>query len=290
MPEVSAFSMGLRPHFDFWHTTRFKIPLDRPLVMGILNATPDSFSEKSEFSTQGVLNLASQLLADGADILDLGGESTRPGATPLSADQEWSRVEPVLHEILSWDVPVSMDTYHPENMRRALDAGVDIVNDVHALRMEGALSVVSRYSCGISLMHMHGEPLTMQKTPMSDPVIPQVLDFLSQRLKVTEEVGISKHRIVLDPGIGFGKTVEQNFQLLSRQRELLGLNIPLLTGWSRKSSLGFVTGLPVDERLIPSVVAALISVQNGASIVRVHDVAQTRNALKVWKAAMGHFG
>jgi dihydropteroate synthase len=289
MSELKVQTMGLRPHFDFWQTSRFKIPLTRPLVMGILNATPDSFSQaSSDFSPSKTIEWAEHLLSDGADILDLGGESTRPGAIALSAEQEWIRVQPVLEEILKWNIPISLDTYHPENMRKGLDLGVDIINDVHALRIDGALNAVASSECGICLMHMHGEPLSMQKFPMADPVIPQVLSFFNQRLQVMNEAGILNDRIVIDPGIGFGKTVEQNFQLLGMQQQLSTLQLPVLSGWSRKSSLGAVTGLPVEDRMLPSVVAALISVQNGASIIRVHDVAQTRNALKVWDATKAH--
>ncbi len=278
-------SMGLRPHFDFWRTTRFNIPLTTPLIMGIVNATPDSFSTQvADFSTKHALALADQLLIEGADILDLGGESTRPGAIPLSHEQEWQRIEPVIKEILTWNKPLSLDTYHPENMRKALDLGVDIINDIHALRVQDAMSIVAPYNCGVCLMHMHGEPLSMQQNPMSDPAVLEVVDFFIQQLKRTEQSGIQRDRLVLDPGIGFGKTVAQNFQLLNHQKLLSDLNLPILTGWSRKSSLGAVTGLPVEQRVIPSVVAALISIQNGASIVRVHDVAQTKYALQVWAA------
>lgn len=285
MSEMLSSHMGLRPHFDFWQTTRFQIPLKRTLVMGIVNVTPDSFSDqKMDFSPVAAITHAKQLLDEGADILDVGGESTRPGATPLSPEQEWARVSPVLNELLKWNVPVSIDTYHAKNMKQAMDLGVDIVNDIYALRVTNALETVAPYTCGVCLMHMHGQPLSMQSHPISSQVMDHVTSFFANRLAVVAEAGISRERIVIDPGVGFGKTVEQNFQLLRDQSELRCFKLPLLVGWSRKSSLGAVTGLPVTERLIPSVTAALIAAQKGASIVRVHDVKETLAALKVWQA------
>lgn len=290
MSELLSSHMGLRPHFDFWQTTRFKIPLEHTLVMGIVNVTPDSFSgSKDDFELKSIIVHAQQLLDEGADILDVGGESTRPGAIPLRPEQEWARVHPVLDELLKWHIPISIDTYHAQNMRQAMDLGVDIVNDIHALRMEGALETVAPYTCGICLMHMHGEPQSMQNAPISAHVIDQALSFFDHRLAVTDAAGISRNRIVIDPGVGFGKTVEQNFELLKEQSKLLQLKLPLLVGWSRKSSLGAVTGLPVEERTIPSVAAALIAAQKGASIVRVHDVKETLAALKVWRATQPLF-
>jgi dihydropteroate synthase len=285
MSEVIPSYMGLRPHFGFWQTSRFNISLERTLVMGIVNVTPDSFSnEGDDFAPESAIAQAARLLREGADILDVGGESTRPGSKPLSSDEEWSRVQPVLNEVLKWDIPISIDTYHARNMQRALDLGVDIVNDIYALRTEGALDVAATHSCGLCLMHMHGEPLSMQSYPMNGDVTHQVSSFFADRLNATDEVGISRDRIVIDPGVGFGKTVAQNFQLLREQSDLLELKLPLMVGWSRKSSLGAVTDLQVNERLIPSVVAALIAVQKGATVVRVHDVLETVSALKVWKA------
>jgi dihydropteroate synthase len=241
------------------------------------------------------LALADQLLIEGADILDLGGESTRPGAIPLSHEQEWRRIEPVIKEILTWNKPLSLDTYHPENMRKALDLGVDIINDIHALRVQDAMSIVAPYTCGVCLMHMHGEPLSMQQNPMSDPAVLEVVDFFIQQLKRTEQSGIQRDRLVLDPGIGFGKTVAQNFQLLARQADLLRLGIPLMAGWSRKSALGAALaqdGQVPDpgQRQVASVAAALMAVDRGASVVRVHDVKHTVDALKIWSSAQQHAG
>ena len=286
MSEIIPSYMGLRPHFGFWQTTRFSVPLERPLVMGIVNVTPDSFSnDRIDFDLESAVKRASILLSEGANILDVGGESTRPGSKPLSSDEEWRRVEPVLQELLKWNIPISIDTYHARNMERALDCGVDIVNDIYALRTKGALEAVATHSCGICLMHMHGEPLSMKNYPMTGDVTHQVSSFIADRLNATDEVGISRNRIVIDPGVGFGKTVEQNFQLLRDQSDFLEFKLPLMVGWSRKSSLGAVTNLPVNERVIPSVVAALIAVQKGATVIRVHDVKETVSALKVWNAS-----
>lgn len=279
-------NLGLRPHFDFWQTTRFELSFQRPLVMGIVNITPDSFSAvpAPQLASQAIQE-AEQLMQDGADILDLGAESTRPGATPVTAEQEWVRLEPVLRELLTWKSPVSVDTYHAITMRRALDMGVDIINDVWALRQADALSVVAAYRCGICLMHMHGEPQTMQASPMQGDAVDLVHDFFRAQFQRTDAAGIAKQRLMFDPGIGFGKTVEQNFQLLALQDRFHDLPAPLMVGWSRKSSLGAVTGLGVHDRMVPSVAAAVLAVERGAAVVRVHDVAATVSALAVWSAA-----
>ena len=279
-------NLGLRPHFDFWQTTRFELSFQRPLVMGIVNITPDSFSAvpAPQLASQAIQE-AEQLMQDGADILDLGAESTRPGATPVTAEQEWVRLEPVLRELLTWKLPVSVDTYHAITMRRALDMGVDIINDVWALRQADALSVVAAYRCGICLMHMHGEPQTMQASPMQGDAVDLVHDFFRAQFQRTDAAGIAKQRLMFDPGIGFGKTVEQNFQLLALQDRFHDLPAPLMVGWSRKSSLGAVTGLGVHDRMVPSVAAAVLAVERGAAVVRVHDVAATVSALAVWSAA-----
>ena len=279
-------NLGLRPHFDFWQTTRFELSFQRPLVMGIVNITPDSFSAvpAPQLASQAIQE-AEQLMQDGADILDLGAESTRPGATPVTAEQEWVRLEPVLRELLTWKSPVSVDTYHAMTMRRALDMGVDIINDVWALRQADALSVVAAYRCGICLMHMHGEPQTMQASPMQGDALDLVHDFFREQFQRTDAAGIAKQRLMFDPGIGFGKTVEQNFQLLALQDRFHDLPAPLMVGWSRKSSLGAVTGLGVHDRMVPSVAAAVLAVERGAAVVRVHDVAATVSALAVWSAA-----
>ena len=279
-------NLGLRPHFDFWQTTRFELSFQRPLVMGIVNITPDSFSAvpAPQLASQAIQE-AEQLMQDGADILDLGAESTRPGATPVTAEQEWVRLEPVLRELLTWKLPVSVDTYHAITMRRALDMGVDIINDVWALRQADALSVVAAYRCGICLMHMHGEPQTMQASPMQGDALDLVHDFFREQFQRTDAAGIAKQRLMFDPGIGFGKTVEQNFQLLALQDRFHDLPAPLMVGWSRKSSLGAVTGLGVHDRIVPSIAAAVLAVERGAAVVRVHDVAATVSALAVWSAA-----
>lgn len=272
------------PH---WQTTRFHLELSRPLVMGIVNVTPDSFSDGGRHAELSqALRHCEQLLDEGADILDIGGESTRPGAAAASLEEELARVLPLLKEAGRLGVPLSIDTYKPEVMQAALDVGVDIVNDIQALRLPGALEVVARHGqCGVCLMHMQGEPRSMQASPGYGDVVDEVRGFLAERLARAEACGIARERITLDPGIGFGKTVDHNFALLARQRELLALGAPVLVGWSRKSSLGAVTGQPVGERLHASVAAALASVLHGAAIVRVHDVAATVQALQVWGRA-----
>jgi len=270
-----------------WQTSRFRIALDRPLVMGIVNVTPDSFSDGGRFvSTRTALQHCEQLVREGAAILDIGGESTRPGIPPVSLEEERARVLPVVRAAVKFGVPLSVDTYKPELMQEVLDLGVDIINDVWALRQPGALDVVAAHAaCGVCLMHMHGEPQTMQRTPMEGDAVPRVRDFLNERSEALRQRGVSVSRIAWDPGIGFGKTVDQNFALLARQRELLRDGYPLLAGWSRKSSLGAVTGAAVHERVAASVAAALLAVDRGAAIVRVHDVKETVAALQVWSAA-----
>jgi dihydropteroate synthase len=270
-----------------WRTTRFAIDLTQPRVMGIVNVTPDSFSDGgAHASTDAAVRHCLRLIDEGADILDIGGESTRPGSPAVPLDAELARVVPVVREALSLGVPISVDTYKPEVMRAVLDLGVDIVNDVWALRRPGATEAVAAHpSCGVCLMHMHRDPQTMQVAPMSGDVVPAVRSFLTQRAMAMTALGVQTDRIVLDPGIGFGKTVAQNFALLGRQRELLASGWPLLTGWSRKSSLGAVTGIEVaGERMVPSVAAAVLAVERGASIVRAHDVGETVSALAVWRA------
>lgn len=273
-----------------WQTARRRIDLRRPQVMGIVNVTPDSFSDGGAHgSTSTALRHCEALLAEGADILDIGGESTRPGSPAVPLDQELARVLPVVREAVRLDVPISVDTYKPEVMRAVLDLGADIVNDIWALRRPGAAEVVAAHpSCGVCLMHMHRDPQTMQAAPMQGDVVPQVLSFLQRSAQAACALGVDSTRIVLDPGIGFGKTVSQNFALLARQHELMAAGFPLLAGWSRKSSLGVVTGIELPAgRMVPSVAAALLAVERGARIVRVHDVRQTVQALAVWRAAGG---
>ena len=284
----------------YWQTSRFQIDLSRPKVMGIVNVTPDSFSDGGQYASRdAAIAHCDQLLKDGADLLDIGGESSRPGAPVVHVDEELARVLPVLRHAVTLGVPVSLDTYKPAVMQAALDLGVDIINDIWALRWQGDVDgktgtqVVSMHpSCGICLMHMHREPQTMQVNPMDGDVLAQVKAFLSALAVQIEGLGVDSKRISIDPGIGFGKTVQQNFALLARQSEFLPLGFPILAGWSRKSSLAAVTqtslaavaSMDAQERMVPSVVAALLAVQNGASIVRVHDVKQTVQALKVFTA------
>ncbi len=268
--------------------------------MGIVNVTPDSFSDGGQHaSSEAAKAHCDKLLKDGADILDIGGESTRPGALALPLDEELARVLPVVRHAVTLGVPVSVDTYKPQVMQAVLDLGADIINDVWALRWRDpsfhvtGQEIVARHGgCGVCLMHMHRDPQTMQVAPMEGDVLPQVLSFLERLAHNLQGLAVEKARICIDPGIGFGKTVAQNFALLARQRELLALGYPVLAGWSRKSSLAAITQtslsavatLDVQERMVPSVAAALLAVQNGASIVRVHDVRETVQALKVWTA------
>ncbi|MGR4870062.1 dihydropteroate synthase [Variovorax sp. LARHSF232] len=270
-----------------WQTSRFRIELAQPRVMGIVNVTPDSFSDGGTHdSPADALAHCELLLREGCDILDIGGESTRPGSPAVPLDEELARVMPVLREAVKLGVPVSVDTYKPQVMQAALDAGVDIINDVWALRQPGAEQIVAAHpACGVCLMHMHRDPQTMQVAPMSGDALPPVRDFLAERAGALQNAGVAAPRIVLDPGIGFGKTVAQNFELLARQEELLALGYPLLAGWSRKGSLGAVTGIEsAAERMVPSVAAALLAAERGARIVRVHDVKETVAALAVWRA------
>lgn len=270
-----------------WQTTRFRLDLQRPLVMGIVNATPDSFSDGGRYAEADAAKAhCEHLLREGADILDVGGESTRPGAGQPDLAQELARVLPVLRHAVTLGVPVSVDTSRPEVMQAAIDLGVDIVNDVRALQRPGALAVLARSAAtGVCLMHMRGEPGSMQQDTGYGDVVTEVAAFLGQRLREVLAAGVAADRVVLDPGIGFAKLPDHNWALLQRQAELLALGRPLLVGWSRKSSLGLLTGRATGERLAASLAAALASVQRGAHVVRVHDVAATVDALKVWRAA-----
>jgi len=270
-----------------WQTTRYRIDLTGPKVMGIVNVTPDSFSDGGRsLQVRDALAACEQLVRDGADILDIGGESSRPGAPTLTVDEEWARVGEVLRAACTLGVPLSVDTCKAEIMARALDLGVDIINDIRSLDASGALALVASHpACGVCLMHMQGDPATMQQRPAYPDVVADVSVYLGQRLKALTDLGVDAARVVLDPGIGFGKTPDHNIQLLARQAELRRLGQPLLVGWSRKSTLGHITGRPVDQRLAASLAAALAGVTHGARIVRVHDVAPTVDALKVWSAA-----
>jgi len=268
-----------------WKTTRFEINLATPKVMGIVNVTPDSFSDGREHANlSSVLKHCELLLKQGAAILDIGGESTRPGAQEVSLEEELQRVLPVVKEAVRLNAPISVDTYKPQVMQAVLEAGADIINDIWALRQKGALEVIAKHGgCGVILMHMHAKPLDMQVHPMEGLALPKVVAFLQERAQALLALGVSKERMALDPGIGFGKTVAQNFELLAHQKQLSSLGYPLLVGWSRKSSLGAVTGCDVGERLVPSVAAALLAAERGAQVVRVHDVEATVQALAVWR-------
>lgn len=277
-----------------WQTSRFAIDLARPCVMGIVNVTPDSFFDGGQHaSTKAALKHCEKLLADGAQVLDIGGESSRPGAAPLPLDEELARILPVLREAVTMGIPVSIDTYKPQVMQAVLDLGADIINDIWAFRQPGAAQLVAQHpGCGVCLMHMHQEPQTMQVDTMQGDVVPQVLAFLTRRALELQSLGVDRQRIVVDPGIGFGKSVAQNFSLLARQRDLLAAGYPVLVGWSRKSSLAGATStslaslatLDVQARMVPSVAAALLAVERGASVVRVHDVRETLQALAVLDA------
>ncbi|HET9822029.1 MAG TPA: dihydropteroate synthase [Burkholderiaceae bacterium] len=277
------------PH---WQTSRFRIDLGRPRVMGIVNVTPDSFSDGGRFGDAGAaMAHCERLLAEGADILDIGGESTRPGARTPSVDEELARVLPVVRHAVTLGVPISVDTSQPDVMRAVLDLGADIVNDVRALRRQGALQAVAAHpTAGVCLMHMQGEPGTMQAAPAYADVVAEVSSFLALRRDEAQRAGIVAERIVLDPGIGFGKSVAHNLALLARGAELLALGCPLLVGWSRKSTLGAVTGRAVDERLPASVAAAALALERGARVLRVHDVAATVDALELWQAMKNEEG
>lgn len=270
-----------------WQTTRFRIDLSHPKVMGIVNVTPDSFSDGGRLATSAAaIAYCGQLLREGADMLDIGAESTRPGSRPVPVEEELARLRPVLDAALTLGCPVSVDTNKPEVMAAVLALGVDIINDINALQTPGALDVVAGHAaCGVCLMHMRGTPESMQRRTHYDDVVDEVGAFLRGRASELNAHGVADERIVFDPGIGFGKSVEHNLELLRRQAELLVLGRPLLLGWSRKSTLGAITGRDVTQRLAASLAAALAAVQSGARIVRVHDVAATADALRVWRAA-----
>jgi dihydropteroate synthase len=255
--------------------------------MGIVNVTPDSFADGGlHAQASAAIARCEQLVREGADILDIGGESTRPGADNVGAANELARVLPVLREAVKLGVPVSADTSEPRVMHEALALGADIVNDVRSLRRPGALSLLARHPrAGVCLMHMRGEPASMQSDTHYDDCVAEVGRFLHDRARELEQAGIQRERVVIDPGIGFAKLASHNLALLARQEELLSLPWPLLVGWSRKGTLGHVTGRPVQQRLAGSIAAALAAVQRGAAIVRVHDVAETVDALKIWLAA-----
>ena len=264
---------------------RHRLTLDRPRIMGIVNLTDDSFSgDGLAGRTDRALAHAWRLIEEGADLLDLGAESSRPGAEPVPAEQELERLLPVLAGLQGCGVPLSVDTTKPEVMLAALDAGVDLINDIAALRAPGALEILAQSEAAVCLMHMQGEPRTMQQQPAYRNVVAEVHAFLAERIAACQSAGIARQRIVIDPGFGFGKTLEHNLALLRALPSLHSLDCPLLVGLSRKSMLGALTGRPVETRLPASVAAALLAAQRGARILRVHDVAATRDALAVWQA------
>ncbi|MEY3613036.1 MAG: Dihydropteroate synthase [Pseudomonadota bacterium] len=278
-----------------WQTSRFDLDLSQPKIMGIVNLTPDSFSDGGQFrDAPQALQHAEQLLKEGAHILDVGAESTRPGALKVPLELELARLKTFVLEAVRWQVPISVDTYKPEVMQAVLDWGVDIINDVWALRQPGAEETVAAHSgCGVCLMHMHRDPQTMQIEPMAGDVVSRVAEFLRDRLNTLSSMGVSRSRLVVDPGIGFGKTVAQNFQLLAFQSDLQGLGCPVLAGWSRKSALGSALAheghMPEPaQRQMASVAAALLAVERGAKVVRVHDVKMTAEALQIWRAMQLH--
>lgn len=271
-----------------FHCGKYQFDLARPLVMGIVNVTPDSFSDGGRHASAATaIAHARQLIEDGADILDIGGESTRPGAPSVSEREELDRVLPVIDGLRGIPVPISIDTYKPEVMRAALAAGASMVNDVNALQANGALEVFAKSDAAVCLMHKQGDPQNMQQQPHYQNVVDEVKAFLHERIAAVEAAGIARERIVADPGFGFGKTLAHNLDLLRGLEMFRALGVPLLAGLSRKSMLGAITGREVGDRVPASVAAALLAVQRGAAIVRVHDVRETVDALKVWRAIEG---
>ena len=268
-----------------WRCGRFSLSLDRVRIMGVLNVTPDSFADGGRYErVDAALRHARQMIDEGADIIDIGGESTRPGAASVSEEEEMRRVLPVLRALQGARVPISVDTSRPGLMRAALEEGASIINDVRAFRFDPMMEAVRDSDCGIVLMHMQGEPGTMQRQPVYHDVVSEVGEWLSRRRDEAMAAGVARERIVVDPGFGFGKTHAHNRQLLSRLRELVPIGQALLVGLSRKSTLGEITGRSTQERLSASLAAALIAIAGGARIVRVHDVAATRDAVAVWEA------
>ena len=272
-----------------WRCGRFLFDFTkrkRPIVMGILNATPDSFSDGGKFrSAQDAIAQAELMIKSGVDLIDIGGESTRPGAERVELQEELDRVLPVIEALKDCGVPLSIDTYKAETMRQALHAGVDCVNDIWALRQAGALeAVMESHDCGIVLMHMQRDPLTMQFNPEYQDVIAEVRQFLNDRAKLLISKGISGDRIAIDPGFGFGKSLEHNLNMLAHFADFSTMGFPVLAGISRKSMIGKITGKDTNERVAPSIAAAIMAADRGAQIVRVHDVPETVDALKLWEA------
>ena len=278
---------------QYFQCGRYSLPINtpnaRPLVMGVLNITPDSFSDGGQYySLEFALSHAEQMIADGVDIIDIGGESSRPGSPSLSLSEELDRVMPVIYALRDCGKPLSIDTYKPIVMREALAAGADLINDINGFRAEGALEAVKDSDCGLCVMHMQGLPETMQQQPEYEDVLHQVSTFLQSRVAAMEAAGIDRARMMIDPGFGFGKTLEHNVVLLKNIGKLQQLmDLPLLAGMSRKTMIGDLTGKPVEQRLAGSVAAALVAVAQGAKVVRVHDVVETIDALAIWRAGSG---
>ncbi len=270
---------------SFLQCGRFQLSLERPLVMGIVNVTPDSFSDgNTHFRTDEAVAHGLRLIDEGADLLDIGGESTRPGAQAVTVDEELRRVLPVIQGLAECGVPLSIDTCKPEVMRASVLAGADMINDIGGFTVPGAIDAVRDSACGLCLMHMLGEPRTMQQDPDYGDVVAEVRDYLANGARRLRDAGVSADRIVLDPGFGFGKTVAHNYALLRQLPQVMGDEYPSLIGLSRKSMIGAVTGRPADRRLGGSVAAALAGAMRGTHILRVHDVADTVDALRVWSA------
>ena len=275
-----------------WRCGRFLFDFTkrrRPVVMGILNATPDSFSDGGQFrSPRDAFAQAELMIANGVDLIDIGGESTRPGAEPVELQEELDRVLPVIEGLKDCGVPLSIDTYKAETMRQALKAGVDCVNDIWALRQEGAVNaVLESKDCGIILMHMQRDPISMQFNPEYQDVIAEVLLFLKERAELLKSKSVDVNRIAIDPGFGFGKSLEHNLRMLAQFSDFSSLGYPVLAGMSRKSMFGKLTGKDTHERVAPSIAAAILAADRGAKIIRVHDVPETVDALKLWEAIEG---
>jgi dihydropteroate synthase len=270
---------------------RYRLSMDRqwsgPLVMGVLNVTPDSFSDGGRFNAlESALSHAEQMIAQGVDIIDIGGESSRPGAPPVPLEEELRRVMPVLYALRDCGKPLSIDTYKPQVMREAIAAGADMINDINGFRADGALTAVKESDCALCIMHMQSDPQTMQLKPEYRDVVAEVTGFLRERVQSLEAAGIVRRRLCIDPGFGFGKKLAHNLELLKNIGQMQdALDLPLLAGLSRKSMIGDITGRPVEQRLAGSLAAALAAAAQGAHILRVHDVAETVDALKVWQAA-----
>jgi dihydropteroate synthase len=253
--------------------------------MGVVNITPDSFSDGGRFfDPNAAIAHARQLADEGADLIDIGGESSRPGAQPVSPQEELGRILPVLEGLKGLEKAISVDTRRPEVMREALKAGASMINDIEALCAPGAMDAIASSQCAVCLMHKKGEPATMQHDPHYDNVAREVFAFLQERIVACERAGIARNRLVADPGFGFGKTAEHNLELLRRLKAFSSLEVPVLAGLSRKATLGKLTGRPAGERLAGSLAMALLALQGGATILRVHDVKETRDVIAVWKA------